>query len=215
MSIIKGEQAKVVTIFGTTTIPSGSRSRTGYLARPDLKGEWPTIVVIETPGAITSPVKEVCRRLARQGFAVLAPDIDRLRDLDVFVDFIANPAGFWSNAENGFGVLGLGSGGALAAEAASSQRLVSALALVGVSVDASALERVKVPVFGANGRDGEANEQLDAMRSAAPHSTWVVYNGAGDDWWNDAADGYDTGAASDTVARVSDFLAAHLPPAGE
>lgn len=215
MSIIKGEQAKVVTIFGTVTIPSGSRSRTGYLARPDLAGEWPTIVVIETPGAITSPVKEVCRRLARQGFAVLAPNMDRPRDLDVFVDFITNRAGFWSNAEHGFGVLGLGPGGTLAVQAAVSRRLVSALALVGAAVEPEDAQHVRVPMLGANGRAGEAMASLEKVRAVVPQAKWALYKGLDDDWWNDAADGFDVDAASDTVERVAGFFAVHLPPTGE
>ena len=212
MSILRGEQAKVVTIFGTVTVPSGARSRSAYLARPDLGGEWPTVVVLGGTERITSPVKEVCRRLARQGFAVLAPEaVGAPPDLDRYVDYIANPTADWSNAEYGYGLLGLPAGREVAIAAAGDDAAIDAVAVVGLPEDADALGAVRVPALGLLGTAAASPEAIERARNSAPRTTWVVYDGAGDDWWDDAAPGYDDAASGDALMRLHDFFTEHLP----
>ncbi len=141
MSVLKGE-GRVPILFGTTSVPAGPLTRTAYLARPDLAGEWPTIVMVSSVWGLTSSIKDIARRLSRQGFAVLAPDLydgeppprsapfEQAADafsalgpgwvravLSDVAGFITNPSGFWSNAASGFGLLGFGSGGLHAAHA--------------------------------------------------------------------------------------------------
>ena len=74
MSVLKGEGI-VPILFGSTSISVGSLTHTGYLARPDLAGEWPTVVVIPSAWGVTGAMKDVTRRLARQGFAAICPDL--------------------------------------------------------------------------------------------------------------------------------------------
>ena len=74
MSVLKGE-GKVPILFGSSSIAAGSVIHRGYLARPDLTGEWPTIIVLAGAWGVTSSIKDICRRLARHGFAVVAPDL--------------------------------------------------------------------------------------------------------------------------------------------
>ncbi len=215
MSILKGEQAEVLTIYNTITVPSGRSSRTAYLSRPNAGGEWPTVLVISGPGPITSAVKEVCRRVARQGFAVLAPETRVGTDnLDLFIDYVANPAADWSSAEYGLGTLGLGRGGSAALEAAVQYGQVLATMTVATAPDLELLPSVRVPMLALVG-DGDVAVTPDIVeraRNLAPHVEWVVYRGLDDDWWNDAAPGWDEEAASDSLTRVADFFGTHLPP---
>jgi dienelactone hydrolase len=154
-------------------------------------------------------VHAICRDLARNGIAAVAPDTD---GLDAFIGFITNPAGHWSNAEYGFGILSVGDGASADATAAVSSGLVSSLALVDPTLDQAALgllTEVAVPVLGCSGREGLAG--LEDARAAAPHAEWVVYEGVGAQYWNINAEGYDQVAAEDTRDRVIEFFAESLP----
>lgn len=215
MSIIKGEKAKVVTLFGTITVPSGARSFAAYLARPDLRGEWPTVLLLTGVPQVTSPVKEVCRRLARQGLAVIAPgESGSAAAREATIDFVVNPTADWSNAEHGYGVLGLEAGGGAAVEESASSRLVSALALLSAPPDPVALLQVSgCPTIGLSGREDAAvpGDSIVEARAAAPQTEWVVYNGLGGDFWNDGAVGWDQDASDDAIDRLSSFFERHLP----
>lgn len=242
MSVLQGE-GKVVILYGTTSIPSGPRAYSGYLARPDLTGEWPTILLVPSAWGITSSVKDICRRLARHGFAVLAPDLyrgsgprrsaDRTEaarasgaisdnqawgNLDAFIEYLANPAGFWSSAEHGFGLLGMGAGGRWATLAAERSPLVAALGLVGpalqhATTDVDPWSVLDVPVLGLSGRDDEGAPltAVTSVRAAAPHAEWVIYDGAGADYWDDYLASYDGEVAADTLERLVAFFDRHLP----
>lgn len=58
-------------------LPAGAGMATGYLARPDTKGTYPLVVVLGGLDGITSAVRDLCRRLARHGYTVVAPDVHR------------------------------------------------------------------------------------------------------------------------------------------
>ncbi len=47
----------------------------GFLAQPVNEGVYPGIILIHEWAGLVDHVKEVCMRLARQGYAVLAPDL--------------------------------------------------------------------------------------------------------------------------------------------
>lgn len=251
MSVLKGE-GKVVILYGTISIPAGPRTYSGYLARPDLTGEWPTVLVIPSAWGITSSVKDVSRRLARQGLAALAPDLYRgaaparsadqgeaaaamravpddraLGDLTGIADFIANPSGTWSSAEHGFGILTLGTGSRWGAMVAERSELVKALALVapdlrlistegdGADVAGEPQFPLGIPVLGFSGRDdeGASPAAVAAVRQAAPQAEWVIYDGAGADYWDDYLPTYDAEIVADTGDRLTPFFERHLPAA--
>lgn len=208
MSVLKGEGTTVM-LYGSTDVSTGSRSYPGYLARPDLRGEWPTVVVTSPLDGAASSVKAICRAIARHGVAAVAPAPG---GLDPFIGFITNPAGHWSNAEYGFGILSVGDGSTADTTAAVASGLVSSLALVDPTLDQATLgllTEVAVPVLGCSGREGLAG--LEDARAAAPHAEWVVYDGVGAQYWNINADGYDRVAAEDTRDRVIEFFAESLP----
>lgn len=247
MSVLPGEGDTVI-LYGSTDIPIGARVLGGYLARPDLEGEWPTVVVLPSAWGITSSVKDWCRRLARHGIAAIVPDLyrgeapdrtvepdvaskafdeipleRRRADLEGTVEFLANPAGFWSNAEWGFGLLGFGDGGSVAAWAAGFLG-AAALGLVGAPLVADdgrpgtpvpeVAEGLTLPVLGLFGGDDprSPDEGIAALRDRLPQAEVVRYPNVGEDYWDDYLDGYVDAAARDTLERLVRFFGATLPP---
>jgi dienelactone hydrolase len=196
-------------LYGSTNVSTGGHSYDGYLARPDLMGEWPTVVVVSPLFEAASSVKSICRVIARHAIAAVAPAAG---GLDAYTGFITNPAGHWSNAEYGFGVLGLGDGSEPAILEATASELVVALALVDPVLDdgvVSMLAGIEIPMLGLSGRDVAAG--VDAARSAAPHAEWVIYDGVGAGYWNIDGDEYVAAPAEDTGDRVVEFFSKTLP----
>lgn len=240
MSVLKGE-GTVPILFGATTIAAGTQNHHSYLARPDLAGEHPTVLIVPSAWGITSSVKDLCRRLARWGLAVIAMDpyrgsppdrsaprgdvsaelarISRRRirsDAIDVVDFMSNPAGYWSSAEHGFGVLGIGGGGPVAVELAMSRGGVDALALLYGELDDDTtgnLAKVSAPILGLYGKSDEVvgAERRLAARDSAPHAEWVEYEGPGHDFLDDYLDAYDDAAAADAIERLVAFFEKNLP----
>lgn len=240
MSVLKGE-GRVPILFATTTIAAGTQNHNAYLARPDLVGEHPTIVVVPSAWGITSSTKDLCRRLSRWGFAAVAADLYRgrepersatpadaraafgavrrgraLADLEDLLQFVSNPAGFWSSAEDGVGILGVGDGGPLAIEMAARWPKTAALALAYGDLGEGAAERlaaVTAPVLGLYGKADEIvdSETIAAARATAPHAEWVLYEGVGHDYLDDYLDAYDHTAATDALERLVGFFEKHLP----
>jgi carboxymethylenebutenolidase len=62
-------------MYGTFRVPVGSGYRPGYLSRPDEAGRFPAVLAFPGVGGLKSYQKELCRRLARRGFACLAIDL--------------------------------------------------------------------------------------------------------------------------------------------
>lgn len=258
MSVLKGE-GKHPILFGSTSIPAGTRIHRGYLARPDLAGEWPTLVLVADAYGVTSSVKDLCRRLARHGYAALAPDLYRgaapsrsegeraaleaalaipegraLADFRDLVEFITNPAGHWSSAEHGFGVVGVGAGGRLAA-VASRAADAAALALCYPLLDlgpaanategsdqpsrpgaAEALRGLTQPLLGLFGRDDELVpiDRVIEVRNSVPHAEFVVYDGVAHGFLDDSGESYDAVAFADALNRLTEFFEKHIERRG-
>ena len=238
MSVLKGE-GKVPILFGMSSVPSGPHIHSAYLARPDLVGGWPTIVVVSPPWGVTSSVKDICRRLARHGFAVLAPELhpngplDRsipLEDaitefsaldeaairviLDGVVEFVVNSSGFWSSAERGYGILGLGIGG-IQALSASAVNPCSAVALVSSPFGGTQKSEIssKPALLVLHGRD-DAHSPLDdalAFRASVLLGEFVLYDGAGHGFFDDYSDDYSATLAVDVIGRLVSFFEKELP----
>ena len=209
MSVLKGEGTTII-LYGSTSVSTGARSHPGYLARPDLIGEWPTVVLVSPSYEAASSVNAICRDIARHGMAAVAPHAGGLA---AFTNFITNPAGTWSNAQLGYAVLAFGDGSLTAIEESASSPLVTSLVLVDPVIEDRAvalLSGVGVPILGCSGR--EAFDGVDAARDAAPQAEWVVYEGVGSQYWNINADEYVAVAAEDTADRVLEFLPRSLPP---
>lgn len=235
MTVLKGE-GKVPILFGTKSVAAGAATYETYLARPDLTGQWPTVVVVPSEWGMTSSVKDLARRIARHGVAAIVVDFYRgdspprsadrktveaamaglpvsrvRRSLDVVVDFIENPAGFWSNAEYGLGVLGIGGGGPHAIEAARASE--AALVLAGSPLPADRLARVTEPILGLYGKEDELVpvDEIMAVRARVPHAEWALYENVGHDFLDDYLDDFDSEAHKDAVERIAAFCEKHLP----
>jgi carboxymethylenebutenolidase len=54
---------------------SGDIQMAAYLARPKAKGTYPGVIVIQEWWGLNEHIKDVARRLAREGYVALAPDL--------------------------------------------------------------------------------------------------------------------------------------------
>jgi hypothetical protein len=154
--------------------------------------------------------------------AAAVPPARAQADLDGIVGFITNPAGFWSSAERGFGIMGCGLGGVAATLAAIRHR-AAALALVSAPLlDGTGSGVVDVfpdltcPLLGLYGKAESAVSIADIMeaRAAAPQAEWVLYDSAGDGFMDDYLAEFDLGAHQDAIDRLARFFEKQLTAAG-
>jgi len=151
MSILPGEGTHVI-LYGSTRIAARTQIHSGYLARPDVVGAFPTIVVVPDKAGVTSGIKDLARRLARYGLAVLALDLYRgdgpargdaeaaaasyevlsdaraLADLGDIYRNLRAPGTEWADSA-AIGLLGVGVGGRLAILSAVNNDAIRAVAV--------------------------------------------------------------------------------------
>lgn len=119
-------------------LPVGSTFAEGYLARPDRIGRYPIVLVLPDIFGVGSHEKDLCRRLARHGYAALALDLYRgsgpprdadlddaieayaalpdrraLTDIDQAVAFVRSQDVDWALPDS-VGLLGVDTGGRFA-----------------------------------------------------------------------------------------------------
>ncbi len=134
MSVLPFEGTHPI-LFGAARMADGTRIRDGYLCRPDLAGSYANVVLVPSMAGITSGVKDLCRRIARYGIAVVAMDPHRgdgpgrgasddevaaayadasdsrvASDLEGVVRWLRSPGTEWADPDR-IGLLGLGTGG--------------------------------------------------------------------------------------------------------
>lgn len=238
MSVLKGE-GKFPILFGMKSVASGAITHATYLARPDLSGEWPTVVIVPSAWGATSAVKDLARRLARHGVTALVTDLYRgdlpdrgadrdaaveafsavpadraRRDLTDVIRYIENPAGFWSSAEDGLVVLGIGEGGPIAISGAVETQ--SSLVLAAAAIYREHLALVTGSILGVYGKEDEVVpiDEVISARAVVPHAEWVLYDGVGHDFLDDYLEGFNGEAQQDTVERITAFCEKHLSPVG-
>jgi dienelactone hydrolase len=193
----------------------------GYLARPDLSGEWPTVVVFGPEPMPTSSIKDLCRMLARHGIAAVAPEMTDSHSTNHRIAmgvaaFITNEDGGWSNARFGYGSLAFGPGLYDAAALASNDGRALAIGAVGGSIDevvAEALSIADVPVLFIGSRADDTVD-IDASvtaREDLPQTSFVLYTDADERWWDVDAEGFDEKLAADTFDRLVGFFGEQLP----
>ncbi len=221
MAVQTGE-GTVEIIYGSTSVPAGPRTLGGYLARSALVGEWPTVLLFGPEPTPTSSVKNMCRVLARHGIAALAPDLTDSHDTNVSIsqavaNFMADPAGEWSNAEYGYGVVAFGVGIYDATRLAEVDGRVLCAAIVAGTVDSLAtdsLAAAAIPGLAILSRD-DVSTDVDASvaaRDRAPQSTFVVYSNGDEGFWDESSDGFSEDLQTDVVKRLVDFFTDQLPP---
>lgn len=227
-------------MFSSFPLPVGSRHRTGYLARPDESGTFPTLIVVPDLGGLTSFEKDLCRKLARLGLATIAIDLYRtdfeplaayndlsdsraLADLDEIQEFIASDDIPWNDGAR-IGLLGLDVGGRFTLLKASTARWVGAVAVAYTPLTgdenresqvADVLAHLPVPVLGLYGAEDELIDPatVDEAQDRNPHGQWLLYEGAGHGFLDDTAEGFHESSAADAVARIAAFFRQTLPAA--
>lgn len=225
-------------LYGSTAVPVGASHRTGYLARPDQYGKAPTILVLPGLDGLGSGEKDLCRRLARAGFAALAVDLygskgdgltlynsmtddDALSVVDEFQQFIASRDVEW-NISDSLGVYGNDVGGRIALIKAATKPWVASLVLAYAPLTgdenrehqvANYLEHLPVPVLGLYGSEDDliSPETVDEAQRRNDHGQWLLYEGAGHDFLDIDSEGFDQAAADDAFARITAFFKATLP----
>jgi len=61
-------------VTGLVQLPAADRPIPAYIARPDVKGRSPVVLVVSEVFGIHEYIRDVCRRLAKAGYVALAPD---------------------------------------------------------------------------------------------------------------------------------------------
>lgn len=225
-------------MYGPVPIPVGTGHRGGYLARPDESGKVPTIFVIPDLDGLGSFEKDLCRRLARSGFAAISVDLygtkgngldlyndlndDRaLYVLDELHQFLISDDVVW-NLEDEVGILGTDIGGRFALIKAATRDWVRSLTLCYTPLTgdeereyevADFLEHLPVPVLGLYGAEDELIDAatVDEAQRRNEHGQWLLYEGAGHGFLDIDGDGFDQSAADDAFARILAFFRATLP----
>ena len=225
-------------LYGPTPVPVGASHRTGYLARPDEYGKAPTVLVIPGLEGLGSGEKDVCRRLARSGFAALAVDVygsrgdgltlynsmtddDALSVVDEFRQFVASKDVEW-NISDSVGLIGNDIGGRIALIKAATRPWVSSLVVAYAPLTgdedrehqvAEYLDHLPVPVLGLYGAEDEliSPDSVDEAQRRNDHGQWLLYEGAGHDFLDIDSESFDQAAADDAFARIIAFFKATLP----
>jgi pimeloyl-ACP methyl ester carboxylesterase len=220
VSVQTGEGTTEI-IYGTSSIPAGAVTLGGYIARPDITGEWPTIVLFGPEPMPTPAVKDLCRRFARHGIAAVAPEMSashaaNRRIAEKVAAFVTKKDGGWSNARFGYGSVAFGPGIYDAAALAAGDGRAMAVAAVGCTIDeivAEDLAVADIPVLfiGSRGDDTADIDRSVAAHEDLPQTTYVVYADAGERWWDVDAPQFDDGRATDTFDRLVGFFGEHLP----
>jgi carboxymethylenebutenolidase len=220
------------------TFPSGAETIAGYLAAPESPGPHPALLVLHEEWGLTDWVKGQSRKLAEQGYVVLAADLYRgqvvydpalayelmigtaperaLRDTEAALDFLASRGDV--NREK-IGVMGWSVGGKWALLlAANDSRLAACVVNYGaMPTDASDIQKIHAPVLGIFGADdhtipaSDVDAFVSAMNSAHKSIEVKVFPGAGRGFENSGNQlGYREGAAVDAWQLTLNFLGQNL-----
>lgn len=228
-------------MYGPFGIPIGAGYRPGYVARPDKAGRFPVVIVIPAIEGLGSHEKDLCRDLARHGFAAITLDLYRTRsgdpledyhalsdrsalvDLDEAHEFLQSEDVDWAHAD-AVGVLGLDVGGRFALTLAARRPWVRAVVacytpLTGdeereVQV-ADLLDHLGVAVLGLYGAEDDLVEtsSVDEAQRRNDHGQWLLYDGAGHGFLDIDSENYEPNSAADAESRIFQFFAHTLPPA--
>ncbi|TAN49001.1 MAG: hypothetical protein EPN26_12050, partial [Rhodospirillales bacterium] len=60
---------------GMASFPSMGTSVPAYMARPESGAKWPIVLVVQEIFGVHEHIKDICRRLAKQGYLAIAPEL--------------------------------------------------------------------------------------------------------------------------------------------
>jgi len=209
---------------------------TGYLAAPLATEGGPGVVLLQEWWGLNEHIKDVARRIAREGYVVLAPDLyhgqsttepDEARKLVMELDQEAAVAeidaasdflrGQPMVAGDKVGIVGFCMGGRLALQAGLKDTdLGAVVAFYGTPLTAEEAPSMGAPVLGLYGsEDGgipvpDVEAMGEALDAAGVQNEIQVYEGAEHAFFNDTRASYDADAAEDAWTRMLAFFEAEL-----
>jgi carboxymethylenebutenolidase len=213
----------------------------GYLVRPSSKGKRPVIIVIQENRGLNPHIEDVARRLALEGFLVLAPDLlsvsggtppdeDKARELhtrtnpeDITAAAIAAVPFMLTHPESdgNVGVVGFCFGGGVANRMAAARPELSAVVVYyGLQVPADQVAAIRAPLLLHYAElDQRVNAGISAYESALKANgkryTIYMYPGVNHAFNNDTGGArYNKEAADLAWERTIAFFKEHLgaPP---
>ncbi|MFA7416343.1 MAG: dienelactone hydrolase family protein [Rhizobium sp.] len=223
---------------GDVTYPGGAGEMKGYLVQPkDAAGPLPGGIVIHENRGLNPHIRDVARRLALEGFIVLAPDFlsplggtpedeDKARDLFSTLDLTAAVnnaeasrvylAGY-EQANGQVGAVGFCWGGGLVNRlAVASPALGAAVAYYGAQPPADQVSSIEAPLLlHYAGLDERINAGIEAYKAALEGAgkTFEIhmYEGVNHAFNNDTSEArYDKKAADLAWSRTIAFLKKNL-----
>jgi carboxymethylenebutenolidase len=225
-------------MYGPIPVPVGASHRTGYLARPDEAGQVPVVFVLPDLDGLGSFEKDLCRRLAREGFAALSVDVYGrkgegldlyhgtgddaiLRVIDELRQFVVSEDVTW-NIDDRMGILACDVGGRFGLIKAATREWVKSLVICYAPLTgdeerehqvAEYLDHLPVPVLGLYGGADDLidSSTVDEAQRRNDHGQWLLYEGVGHGFLDIDGDGFDQSAADDAFARILAFFKATLP----
>jgi len=198
-----------------------------FIAHPAAAPPWPGVVVVHEGNGISPQLLRFCERLAREGYATIAPDlffrsggseaadfatlIGALRPEDVRADLDGAVATLRSLGASAVGITGFCMGGSFAYRAAVEGVDVACSAPFYGGFIARELGEPRCPLICFFGGSDEyvPPEAIEAVRARHPDDV-VVYPDAGHGFMRDGSTDYDAAAASDAWTRLLKFFAQHL-----
>ena len=214
--------------------PGATGSMKAYLARPLADKKYPAVIVIHENRALQPHIKDVTRRMAREGFLSLAPDAlsplggtpegdesaagNKMRELnseDTVKNFVAAVKYLKThpNSNGKVGCTGFCWGGAMTNQVAvNSPDLNAAVPYYGSQPEAADVPKIKAPIVA---HYGETDERInagipafeEALKKAGIEYQIYVYDGAGHAFNNDTSpDRYNEEAAKLAWERTIAFF---------
>jgi carboxymethylenebutenolidase len=199
----------------TVSYPSDGVTMAGYMVGPKAKGRYPAVIVVQEWWGINEHIKDVARRLAREGYAAIAPDLysrlghkvtkdpdeagklmqalqqaDGLKDLNATVTYLKS---LDSVDPNRIGVIGFCMGGSYALMLPCTTREIkAAVPFYGQVPDPDTpLKNLAAPMFYIYGEDdgwitkAEVQRLRDALRKYNKPGEVVTYPGCPHAFFND------------------------------
>jgi dienelactone hydrolase len=211
MAVLKGE-GRVPILFGSWALPV-TPNRDAYIARPDVAGEHPTVVIAHDAAGITSGIKALARHMARHGYATLVPALDRGLGSDEGFDWAVGdladavisaglPGTPWAS-DSKIALVGIGSGGIPAAIVAADES-VPLLVLAGSSLDGQLIAETSGGLLVLHGLDDAVTpgDEVRRIQSDIGRGEWVLYSGVGAGFLDDGSSSFDPAAAADAIDRM-------------
>jgi carboxymethylenebutenolidase len=222
---------------GRTTYAGPTGDIKAYMARPQGAAKLPAVIVIHENRGLNPHIEDVTRRIALEGFLVLAPDLlspaggtpdneDTARDMigkldgQQTVQNLVSAITFLEKHANGNGKVGAvgfcWGGGIVGDLAVNAPDLDAGVVYYGRQPKATDVEKIKAPLLlHYAGQDTRINEGIpafeEALKKANKPYTVYIYEGAQHAFNNDTSEArYNKSAAEQAWSRTIAFFKEHL-----